>query len=231
MTTVAILQPGFLPWLGFFDQMIRSDHFVYYDDVQFDKHGWRNRNRIKTSHGLAWLTVPVRHSGHHGQTIAETEIDHSRPWSHKMVRTIEQVYSRSPHCHRYSRELGDILCAEPPTPLLLDLDLRVIDLMRRWLQIDTPAVRSSTLGIEGGQSDRLVAICRHFGADRYLSGSAAKSYLQQELFDAAGISVVWQDYQHPVYRQLYGEFIPSLSALDLVLNLGPDSPKAIRGGQ
>lgn len=231
MTTVAILQPGFLPWLGFFDQMIRSDRFVYYDDVQFDKHGWRNRNRIKAASGPAWLTVPVRHSGHHGQSIAETEIDHTRPWSQKMVRTIEQAYARSPHCRRYTQELGEVLCAEPKTTLLLDLDLRIIELMRRWLEIDTPVVRASALGIEGGQSDRLVAICRHFGADRYLSGNAAKSYLAQELFDAAGISVVWQDYQHPEYRQLHGAFIPYLSALDLVLNLGPDSPKAIRGGQ
>ena len=228
MTTVAILQPGFLPWLGFFDQMIRSDRFVYYDDVQFDKHGWRNRNRIKTPNGPAWLTVPVRHSGLHGQTVADVEIDNSKPWSRKMVRTIEQVYARSPHCRHYLPDLSAILC-DTPASLLIDLDLQVIDLMRRWLEIDTPTIRSSMLGIAGGQTERLVAICRHFSADRYLSGNAAKSYLQEELFDAAGISVVWQDYNHPVYRQLHGEFVPYLSALDLVLNLGPESPKAIRG--
>jgi len=228
LTTVTVLQPGFLPWLGFFDQMIRSDVFIYYDDVQFDKHGWRNRNRIKTPKGPAWLTVPVRHSGHHGQSILGVEIDNSKNWARKLIATISQNYARSPFCEAYVSELGDVLCA-PTWERLVDLDLRLIELMRRWLNISTKTVRASALGIDGTQSGRLVALCRHFGADRYLSGNAAKSYLQQELFDEAGISVVWQDYVHPTYRQLHGEFVPFLSALDLILNLGPDSPAAFRG--
>lgn len=228
MTTVAILQPGFLPWLGFFDQMIRADHFVYYDDVQFDKHGWRNRNRIKTANGIAWLTVPVRHSGQHGQAILDTEIDHSKKWARKMIASLKQSYARSPHCERYLGELEQALCTDPPN-LLVDLDLRLTELMRAWLGIRTTVLRSSELGIEGGQTERLVSICKHLKADSYLSGNAAQDYLQQDLFEAAGISVVWQNYVHPIYPQLHGEFVPYLSAIDLILNVGPDSGSVVRG--
>jgi hypothetical protein len=228
VTTVAVLQPGFLPWLGFFDQMSRSDYFVYYDDVQFDKHGWRNRNRIKTANGIAWVTVPVRHTGLHGQSILDTEIDSSKKWSRKLVASIAQSYARSPHCARYMEELTDALCSDTPR-LLLDLDLRTTELMRKWLDIRTPLLRSSELGIGGGQTERLVAICKHLKADTYLSGNAAQDYLQQDLFAAEGISVVWQNYSHPIYPQLHGEFVPYLSAIDLILNLGPDSPSAFRG--
>jgi hypothetical protein len=228
VTTVAILQPGFLPWLGFFDQMHRADHFVYYDDVQFDKHGWRNRNRIKTANGVAWVTVPVRHGGLHGQSILDTEIDHSKNWARKMLASIKQSYARSPHCQSYIEELTHAWCDDPPARLL-DLDMRTTELMRKWLGIATPVLRSSELGIQGGQTDRLVAICKHLKADTYLSGNAAKDYLQQDLFDAAGISVVWQNYEHPIYPQLHGEFVPFLSAIDLILNLGPESGSVIRG--
>lgn len=228
MTTVAILQPGFMPWLGFFDQMIRSDYFVYYDDVQYDKHGWRNRNRIKTINGTAWLTVPVRNSGMHGQSIANVEIDSSKNWARKLTATVTQSYARSSHCTRYVEELAHGLCNDTPR-LLFDLDLRITDLMRTWLDIHTPILRSSELGVPGSQTERLVSICKHLNADKYLSGNAAQDYLRQDLFDAAGITVVWQNYVHPIYPQLHGEFVPYLSAIDLILNLGPDSPSVIRG--
>ena len=227
VTTVAVLQPGFLPWLGFFDQMIRSDVFVIYDDVQFDKHGWRNRNRIKTANGVAWLTVPVRHSGHHGQAISDVKIDNSRNWARKLVSAIHQAYSRAPHCEPYVKQLAEILTR--PWDNLIDLDLCIIELMARWFEVETNLLKASELGIRGSQSGRLLEICQHFGASRYLSGNAAKSYLDNQLFDNAGIEVVWQDYAHPSYPQLHGEFVPYLSALDLILNVGPESPKVIRG--
>jgi WbqC-like protein family len=229
LTTLAILQPGFLPWLGFFDQMIRSDVFVLYDDVQFDKHGWRNRNRIKTANGTAWLTVPMRHSGRQGQSIREAEIDNSRKWARKLVETVRQAYAGAPHREPYSLQFAQVLAE--PGERLLDLDVRFINLISSWLDIRTQVVRSSDLGIEGSQSGRLIEICRHFGARRYLSGNAAKAYLDTELFDKACIEVVWQDYVHPRYRQLHGEFVPYLSALDLVLNMGPESPKVLRGSR
>jgi len=227
LSALAILQPGFLPWLGFFDQMIRSDIFVLYDDVQFDKHGWRNRNRIKTANGVAWLTVPVRHGGLHGQSIRDVRIDNSKQWARKLVATVRQAYARAPHCEPYVGQLAEVLAE--PWESLLDLDVQVMDLMARWLDVGTQMVKASDLGIQGTQSGRLVEICRHFGADRYLSGDAAKTYLDDQLFDKAGIEVVWQDYVHPRYPQLHGEFVPYMSALDLVLNMGPESPQVVRG--
>lgn len=221
MTTVVVLQPGYVPWLGFFDQMRRADQFVYYDDVQFDKHGWRNRNRIKGPTGPVWLTVPVRHSGRADQLILETEVSDGAPWSKKQIRTIEQLYARAPHREPYLSELTAILSR--PWRMLIDLDMTIVDLMRQWFGIETPIHRSSQLGIGGGQSERLLNVCRHFGANRYLSGEAARSYLDVGLFERAGVHVDWQSYQHPVYPQLHGPFISHLSALDLVLNVGPES--------
>jgi hypothetical protein len=221
MTTLAVLQPGFLPWLGFFDQMLRSDIFVYYDDVQFDKHGWRNRNRVKGPAGPQFLTVPILHSGRTGQTIAQVEIDNRSPWARKQLRTIRQLYAKAPFLEPYASELEAML--QRPWERLLDLDLAVTALMCDWLGVTTSIRRASQLGASGGQSERLLSICRMHGATCYLSGDAARDYLDLDLFAQAGIRVQWQDYKHPVYAQRHGPFISHLSALDLVLNLGPDS--------
>jgi hypothetical protein len=226
MTTVVILQPGYLPWLGFFDQMRRSDVFVYYDDVQFDKHGWRNRNRIKTPAGPLWLSVPVLHSGRHGQPILEVEIDNRLPWARKQISSIRQNYAKAPYLDDYLPGLNAVL--QRSWKYLVDLDMRVVELMGTWLDIQPRIARSSELGIEGKKSARLLDICRHFGADCYISGDAAKDYLDSELFAANGVRVEWQEYQHPVYPQLHGDFLPYLSALDMVLNTGATSQKIIK---
>ncbi len=219
--TVAVLQPGYLPWLGFFDQMYRSDVFILYDDVQYDKHGWRNRNRIKSPAGPRWLTVPVLHKGLDAPRILEVEIDNRAPWARKHVGTIRQFYGRAPHLNRYLPELEELL--HQRWERLVDLDLAVIELMCRWLGLRRPTPRSSELGIEGYQSERLVKLCLHFDAKCYLTGSAAKDYLDVDLFAQREIAVEWQDYQHPTYPQQHGEFAPYLSALDLILNCGDES--------
>jgi len=227
VTTVAILQPGFLPWLGFFDQMLRCDIFVYYDDVQFDKHGWRNRNRIKTPSGPLWITIPVHHRGKQGQKIMDAEVDNNKSWARKMVATIRQNYARAPHVGIYMAELEQVLAAR--WRFLVDLDLAVADLMCRWFEVKRPVFRASALGIMGGKSSRLLSICQHFSATKYLSGNAAQDYLDVALFQGAGIAVEWQNYCHPTYPQLHGDFVPYLSALDLVLNAGRDSVSILRG--
>jgi WbqC-like protein family len=227
VTTVAILQPGFLPWLGFFDQMIRCDVFVYYDDVQFDKHGWRNRNRIKGPSGPQWVTVPILHSGRQGQRILDTEIDNSKNWGRKILATIRQNYALAPYLASYLPEFERLL--EQPWRYLADLDVAAADLMCRWFDIERPVFRSSRLGIEGGKSSRLLAICQHFSATKYLSGNAGQAYLDGRLFETAGIAVEWQNYSHPAYPQLHGNFISHLSALDMVFNTGPLSISILRG--
>jgi hypothetical protein len=220
--TVVVLQPGYLPWLGFFDQMRRADVFVYYDDAQYDKHGWRNRNRIKTHSGPLWLTVPVRHSGAVLPKILDVEIDRRTPWARKHVTSVRQAYARAPFLHRYLPEFEALL--EREWTRLVDLDLACVDLMSRWFGVRPHVERSSSLGIGGERSERLVNICQRFGAATYVSGDAAQAYLDVELFERHGIAVEWQRYGHPTYPQLHGAFVPYLSALDLLLNCGEEAP-------
>lgn len=227
MTTVVVLQPGYLPWLGFFEQMLLADVFVYYDDVAFDKHGWRNRNRIKGPNGPLWLTVPVRHAGRGGQRVADVEIDAGRPWAKKHERSIRQSYARAPHLEPYASGIATLLHQD--WRWLADLDMAVVALMCRWLGLSPVIRRSSDLGVTGERSQRLVGICRMLGADTYLSGATARNYLDVPLFEKAGIAVRWQDYNHPIYTQLHGPFVSHLSVLDLVLNVGPESGGVIRG--
>ena len=220
-TTVVVLQPGYLPWLGFFDQLRRADVFVYYDDVQYDKDGWRNRNRIKTQSGPLWLTVPVRHGGQGRQRILDVEIDPRTPWAHKHVASVRQAYARAPFVGRYLPALEELL--ERSWKRLIDLDIACVALMAEWFGLHTPIERSSALDVGGERSERLVNICRHFGASRYLSGDAARSYLDSPLFERSGLRVEWQQYTHPVYPQLHGDFVSHLSALDLLLNCGDEA--------
>ena len=225
--TIVVLQPGYLPWLGFFDQLRRADVFVYYDDVQYNTHGWRNRNRIKTKQGPLWLTVPVRHSGLSKPRILDVQIDTTTNWAKKHVASIRQAYAAAPFLKQYAPALEELLLR--PWTRLVDLDIAVAGLTAAWLGLQQPVLRSSELGIEGGQSQRLVNICHHFGATTYLSGNAASDYLDVPLFEQNGVTVQWQDFAHPVYPQLHGEFVPFLSAIDLILNCGEASRGVLEG--
>lgn len=227
MTAVVILQPGYLPWLGFFDQMLRSDVFVYFDDVQYDKHGWRNRNRIKSATGPIWLTVPVLNTGRQGQKINEVEIDNRSPWARKHITAIAQTYAKGPHLKRYLPQLDALLTRHWES--LVELDLAVVDLICNWIGIERQIERASCLGIGGEQSERLLNICKHFQADRYLSGDSAQNYLDVKLFSHEGVQVEWQSYCHPTYPQLHGKFAPYLSVLDLVMNVGEKSLDVLTG--
>jgi hypothetical protein len=228
MTTLVVLQPGYLPWLGFFDQLRRSDVFVYYDDVQFDKHGWRNRNRIKGPKGPHWLTVPILHKGRMGQRIDQVEIDPRFPWAKKHLETIRQFYAKAPFLDRYLPELKSVI--DRPWTSLVELDIELASVMADWLGVKREVYRSSRLAVEGDRNERLLNLCRHFGVSRYLSGNAAQNYLDQVLFQEAGIEVEWQNYQHPVYPQLHGAFEPALSTIDLLLNLGDEAGKVLSLG-
>lgn len=223
--TVAILQPGYLPWLGFFDLVRRSDTFVFYDDVQFDKGGWRHRNRIKLPTGPHWLTVPVRHRGR--QLISEVEVDNGQPWPRKHLNTVRQYYAGAPHLRRYLPQLADVLHRR--WERIVDLDIAVAELMCSWLGLRRRTVRASQLGIRGGRSERLLNICLRLKAGRYLSGDAARCYLDVDLFRRHGVEVEWQSYKHPVYPQQHGEFVPYLSAIDLLLNCGDESASVLAG--
>jgi hypothetical protein len=220
--TVAILQPGYLPWLGFFDQVRRADVFVHYDDVQYDKHSWRNRNRVKSTSGAPhWLTVPVRHSGLDRPRLQDVEIDRRAPWARKHMGTLRQFYGKAPFAARYLPALDELL--NRAWEGLVDLDLALVRQLCEWLGLETRCERSSALAIPGERSERLVSICRALGAGTYLTGDAARGYLDTDLFARHGIAVEWQAYQHPEYPQLHGDFVPYLSVVDLLFNCGDES--------
>lgn len=217
---VSIHQPQYWPWVPYLDKIAASDAFVVLDSVDFQKNGLQNRNQIKNAAGALWLTVPVRQKL--GQRLVDVEIDGSA-WKRKHWATIEQNYRRAPHFARYEPELKALYDA--PWERLVDLNLRVLELLRGWLGIGTKILRSSEMKATGSASELVLALCREAGATTYLSGTGAKAYLDEAAFKAAGIDVVWQasapartyQQQHPA-----AGFVPGLSALDALLNCGPD---------
>jgi len=217
--------------LGYFDQIYRSDVFVFYDDVQYDKHGWRNRNKIKTPKGWQWLTVPVLTRDRFGKLIYEMEIDNHTPWAEKHLKSIQANYRRSPYHDSYIKFLEEIYSTK--WRYLADLDIELIKLIINLLGMkDKKFVRSTELNVEGARIERLIKICRLLKADIYLTGQAARNYLDEKLFAEAGINVEYQNYKHPLYPQLYGDFIPYLSVIDLLFNCGPESLKIlVKGGE
>jgi hypothetical protein len=226
---LAVLQPGYLPWLGYFDQVNRADVFVHYDDVQYDKHGWRNRNRVKATTGEPhWLTVPALHSGKDWPRVMDVDIDNRSNWARKHLGTIRQFYGRAPHFKAGFERIEAVL--NQPFEKLIDLDLALLGALLDLLGLKRRTARSSELGIEGERSDRLVALCRHFKATHYLTGDAASEYLDIEAFRAAGVKVVFQEYRHPEYPQGQSAFVPYLSIIDLILNCGPESLPILAAG-
>jgi hypothetical protein len=225
--TVVVLQPGFLPWLGFFDQLRQADRFIVYDDAQYTVRDWRSRNRVKTPHGVRYLTVPVEHGGAR-RPIREVRIAEDGRWAQAHLRTLAESYARAPHLEPLLGEIADVL-GRPP-PLLLDLDMALIEVLARALGIRTDhVVMASALGGAPGKNQRLVELCRAVGGDDYLTGDAARGYLDEEQFAAAGIRVRYHGYLHPTYRQLHGEFVPHLSAVDLLFNEGPAAAAILAG--
>jgi hypothetical protein len=225
---IGILQPGYLPWLGFFEQMYRSDVFVIYDDVQYDKEGWRNRNRIKTANGIQWLTVPVLLKGSDSQMIFDVKIDNKTNWRKKHLTAIRQNYSKAPCFKDYIGIFEDAYARD--WDLLVALDMYFIQTLAECLGMGHKnIVRSSSLDIRGGRIERLIKICEFFGADVFYEGASGKNYIDEIEFLAKGVNVEFQNYRHPVYRQLYGNFIPCLSVIDLLFNHGTESLKIITG--
>jgi hypothetical protein len=226
--TVGILQPSYLPWLGFFEQLHQVDIFVYYDDVQFEKGSWRNRNRIKTPTGPQWLTVPVLIKGQNFPLIRDVRINQTERWGKKHIKSIEQNYRKAPYFDTYAPKLFAIM--EKGQEFLLDLNLELLSLLAEGLGITTPTVLASELGVTGKKSERLLKILRSLGATTFYEGSSGKDYIDIRLFAENNINLIYQEYVHPIYTQLHGEFIPYLSIIDLVFNHGPASLEILLQG-
>jgi hypothetical protein len=218
---VTILQPSYLPWLGFFEQMTRSDKFVLLDDVQYTRRDWRNRNKVRVSEGWVWLTVPVQQKSRFAQSLLETRIDNSLSWRRKHLETLRQHYGKAPFFEKYFPRCQQIY--EKDWEFLFDLCLETIQFLKEEIGIETPLLRSSEMKTSGAKTERLISSCRELGATHYLSGESASDYISEEDFSGQGIGLEYQNYEHPVYPQRYPGFVPHLSAIDLLFNCGEQS--------
>lgn len=230
--TVAVMQPTYLPWLGYFDLMDQVDAFVLLDDVQFSKQSWQQRNRIKGPQGLQWLTVPVLHKGRIGQQIDETAVRDPGFWR-KHLRTIEMNYAKAPHLGTLFPALSALFERGDPWATVVDVNAACIAWVAERLGIETPLVRSSTLAARDERRHRVPDLCAALAASTYLSPPGAADYMLGELdaYTEQGLAVRFHAYEHPTYRQLHGDFCPFASALDLLLNEGPASLEILRSGR
>jgi hypothetical protein len=226
--TVAILQSNYVPWKGYFDVMRRVDEFILYDDVQYTRRDWRNRNLLKSPAGIRWLTIPVQVKGRYLQDIDETIISDPE-WGERHWATLVAWYARAPFFQRY-RATIEGLYHEVRDPCLSEINRRFLEALRDLLGISTPLVPSRQYFATGRGTERLVHICRAAGASRYLTGPAARRYLDEARFRAAGIEVMWMSYEgYPEYPQLYPPFDHHVSALDLLFSVGDDAPRYMLG--
>jgi len=218
---VGIHQPNYLPYLGFFDKMAKSDIFVIYDDAQFNKSDFQHRNRIRIYHGWKWLTVPVEKKRipiNEVKIRNEVKTWKGVKWSDAHFRDIHDNYKDAPYYSVYADELMRIY--KRNYEKLVDLNMELIRFLMKAFDIDVEIVFSSDLGFTSKSTQKLVEIVEALGGDVYLSGPKGKDYLDVSLFERKGIKVVFQDFKHPVYKQRYKGFVPNMAAIDALFNVG-----------
>jgi hypothetical protein len=226
-------QPNYLPYGGFFQKVARADRFLVVDTVQFVKRGsfgWMHRNRIRTKspEGWDWISVPVLTKGRYAQRIDEAELDNATPWARKHWRALEWNYRRAPFFKDYAAEFRALY--ERPWTRFADLACAFLELLLRLLGLPRTVERTSALGISGEAADLILAMCRAVGADTYLSGVHGRDYLDPAAFERAGVRLVFQEWTCPSYPQCWpGPFVPNLSVVDLLFNVGPDSLRTLCG--
>ena len=217
---IAIHQPQYLPWLGYFDKIYRADIFVLLDNVQFKKNEWQNRNKIKTAQGWQWLTVPVKYK--FPQLINEVEINNTVRWQHKHKQAILTNYRKAPYYH-YLDDFFELIFSHQ-WKIISNLNITIVKCLVKILGIETPIYVASKLkDLPKNADERLIAIIKHFGGDTYLAGSGGKNYMDLNKYKRNNIMVMFQDYKHPIYKQLFEGFKPYMSVIDLILNHGKKS--------
>ncbi len=227
MKKVAILQSNYIPWKGYFDMVAAVDEFILYDDMQYTRRDWRNRNKIKTPQGTVWLTVPVRVKGQYFQKIRDTEID-GAAWAASHWKSLTQHYSRAPYFGEI-REWLEPLYIEKVYSHISVLNRTLLEAICRYLDIRTKISNSWDYTLVDGKTERLADLCRQAGGMEYVSGPAAKDYIEERIFTEHSIRLTWFDYEgYPEYPQLWGKFTHFVSILDLLFNCGKDSSRYMR---
>lgn len=225
---LGMMQPTYLPWLGYFEMMDRSDVFVLLDDVQFSRRSWHQRNRVKGPNGPEWLSVPSLSIGHQYQRIDEIHIDSTQPWAAQHWKSIERWYGKAQYFGDYRAALFELY--QRDWKKLEDFTVTLMMAICDMLGIRTRLQRSAELGVASSGNQRLIDICHRLGGFRIYDTAGAAVFIDQQMMRAAGIEVVFQEYAHPVYRQLHGEFVSHMGIIDLLLNEGPRSLEIIRSG-
>lgn len=227
MKKIAILQPNYIPWKGVFDLISRVDHFVFYDDVQYTKKDWRNRNKIKTPNGEFWLTVPVLTKGLRDQLICDTMIDTSTNWQEKHFKALRSSFLKAPFFKDYEFLLEDIYLKMKWTKIS-DLDIYSTKLLAKTLGVDVNWYNSSDLHQTGSKDgEKVVKICKLLGCDYFINGPSAKSFMDEDLFKENDIVLDYINYEYPLYPQMYGNFNHYVSVLDVIFNCGKNAPEMI----
>jgi len=227
MKRIAIVQSNYIPWKGYFDLINAVDEFVLYDDMQYTRRDWRNRNKLKTPQGLKWITIPVDNKGKYYQKINETVVsDHD--WATNHWKTVKQLYSKAEFFVNYEDIFSDLYLSCNDLHLS-KINFRFISAINSILGIKTKISWSSDYVLEEGRTEKILGICRQAEADVYVSGPSAKTYFDVSLANNYGIHVEWMDYSgYPVYRQLYPPFDHGVSILDLIFNEGPSAMSFIQ---
>jgi hypothetical protein len=225
--SVAIIQSNYIPWKGYFDIIAQVDEFILYDDVQYTRSDWRNRNLIKTPQGVKWLSIPVKIKGRFGQRICDTEAD-GDAWRRRHWSSLEQSYSRAPFFRRYAARLEDAYLSRSETMLSL-INRSFIELICELLEIPTRITWCTQYKVGTDRQQRLIELCQQVGGSVYLSGPAAKAYLDPAAFERAGIALKYMDYAgYAPYPQPHGEFVHGVTALDLLFNTGDDARRHLK---
>ena len=216
---IAVHQPNYLPWIGYFYKMFHSDVFVLFDSTQYSKKSWINRNRIKTPKGPSWLSVPVMISKGHKQRINEIEVCNQFNWRNKHLKTIQNFYSSTPFFKYYKDEIENIYGQRYDK--LITINLKIVNMIRKWLNIDNDLVLSSELNLHDEDNNNL-GICKNLAGDVYLSGDGSDGYLNEGDFTENDINITYTSFTSPSYRQLFGENVDNISIIDMLFNNGAD---------
>ena len=211
-------QPAYLPWLGYFEKIQASDIFVYLDTVQYEKNSFINRNKIKTPNGWQWLTIPVRSKGHLNTTLFEIEVDEKQPWRTKHLKSIEMNYKNAHYFSHSFVQLQQIMSISNFN--LADLCWEHLNFWLNKFEIKTKIVRSSELNLHSKNSDLIMDLCNYFSIKKYYSGALGGNYLNELKFLNHGIKITYQNFNHPVYEQMWGKFVPYMSIVDYWMNCG-----------
>jgi hypothetical protein len=224
---IAIVQSNYIPWRGYFDLINLVDEFVLFDDMQYTRRDWRNRNIIKTSNSLKWLTIPVQVKGKYLQKIKDTEVS-DQSWRQNHWRSIVHSYSKAEYFHIYKDPFEDLYMNSKET-FLSQINYSFLSAICQVLGIKTKISWSSDYGLVEGKTESLIALCHQAGGTDYLSGPAARAYIDERLFKSEGIALSYMDYSdYPEYQQLYPPFEPQVSIIDLIFNEGPNATRYMK---